>query len=88
MAAGAWTYSDWITKTTGSTERLERLRLHIQEVSDKLKAGSYSVTGRSVQRYETERYLAGLRADEKIEAERTETTQGTRLGWSRGVAIE
>lgn len=28
-----WTYSDWITQTSDAT-RLERLRLHIQEVSE------------------------------------------------------
>lgn len=31
----AWTYSDWATKATVAL-RLERLNLHIQEVSDRI----------------------------------------------------
>lgn len=33
----AWTYSDWITQG-GTTQRVARLRLHIQEVSEQLTA--------------------------------------------------
>ena len=38
----AWTYSDWPTYTSGSADRLSRLRLHIQEVTNRLEDGSYA----------------------------------------------
>lgn len=82
----AWTYSDWITKATGSSERLERLRLHVQEVSDHV-SGSYSVPGISKSASELVTYLNGLKQDEQREAQTTEEADGTRVGWSRGRAL-
>ena len=82
----AWTYSDWITKASASAERLERLRLHIQEVANAMATGDYTITGRQVQKYYFETYLKGLKNDEQREAAATDVAQGTRLGWSRGLA--
>lgn len=45
MAAPTWTYSDWILSSTypiGSIARLQRLELHIQEISDRISTGNYS----------------------------------------------
>ena len=50
----AWTYSDWITQTDDGA-RLTRLRLHIQEVSNKIRrevgAGDMSQSSRAVREY-------------------------------------
>lgn len=57
-----WTYADWIQQDDLPT-RLQRLRLHITEVSQRVMGTSTrgnSVTAAS------ERYLAGLREDEKL----------------------
>jgi hypothetical protein len=59
----AWTYSDWITQTTDST-RLTRLRLHIQEVSDKITQ-EVSSGGNSRSSSALQAYLADIRKEEK-----------------------
>ena len=56
-----WTYADWITYDDLTT-RLERLRLHIVEVSQHV-VGS-SLRGRSVTPA-NQKYLTELRAEEK-----------------------
>lgn len=61
----AWTYSDWITQTSGST-RLSQLRLHIQEVSNAIQANqTINVNGRQIGKFALVDYLKQLRADEK-----------------------
>jgi hypothetical protein len=82
-----WTYSDWVTYEDGSA-KLTRLRLHVQEVSDKLANPSYSTEGLSVNpRENLGTYLAGLNAErEKLEAT-VGRANGTRLGWTRGRAL-
>lgn len=59
----AWTYSDWVTQTTSAT-RLSRLRLHIQEVSDKLQ-GRASGDGISYDPGQLRQYIKDLREDER-----------------------
>ena len=52
-----WTYSDWITQSTDAL-RLSRLRLHIQEVSDKLAGFTQQAAmGLSAQRPPLQQYL-------------------------------
>jgi len=86
FVAATWTYSDWITYPTASTSRLARLRLHVQEVSDAIKSGSYTIRGRSVQKEELERYLETLHRREQAVAEETDRASGRRVGWTRGRA--
>lgn len=81
----AWTYSDWVTKATGSAERLSRLRLHLQEVTDQIGA-SYSLPGISMSKGELVAYADRLKADEAVEAAAVERATGTRVGWTRGRA--
>ena len=56
-------YSDYITYDWGSQTRLTRLRLHIQEVSDLISSGNFSLNGTS-NSYD---YWAGLLKDLKVE---------------------
>lgn len=58
--ANRWTYSDWITLS--GADRLTRLRLHIQEVSD-FTQGTMT-RGQSVTAVDTN-YLATLMREEK-----------------------
>lgn len=58
--ASRWTYSNWIT--LDGSERLTRLRLHIQEVSDFTQGTS--LRGQSVTAVDTQ-YLANLMKEEK-----------------------
>lgn len=86
-----WVYSDWITYPTGSSTRLTRLRLHIQEVSDALKkAGTvqYQISGRELdpKASDLRAELADLRKQEELEAERVDLADGDRLGWTSGRA--
>lgn len=53
----AWTYSDWISRT--GTDRLTRLRLHIQEVSDAITAATDS-NGETYNPQVLQTYLDGL----------------------------
>lgn len=83
----AWTYSDWVTKADGTQDRLDRLRLHIQEVSDSLKDADFNVTERAENSASRQKYLAELHEREKEESEKVTTARGTRVGWTRGKAI-
>jgi len=76
LASPAWTYSDWITYDNGSLTRLSRLRLHIQEVSDFISTGDYTVQGRSLDKSQVERYLEKLMAKEKEESKVTNAVNG------------
>jgi len=62
----AWTYADWISNT-GQT-RLDRLRLHVQEVSQVMTAAT-SADGVSYNPATLVPYLEGLRRDEKMLSE-------------------
>ncbi len=65
-----WSYSDWITYENGNPERLRRLRLHIQELSEHL-VGVKTRTGAAHFPVEEKR-IANLEAREVIEAARLE----------------
>ena len=81
-----WTYSDWVTYEDGSA-KLTRLRLHVQEVSDKLANPNYATDGLSVSQQNLAAYLVGLNTErEKLEAT-VGRAGGTRLGWTRGRAL-
>lgn len=86
----AWTYSDWITKTS-SSERLSQLRLHIQEVSNAVQANqTVNVNGRQIGKFALVDYLKDLRAEEKALAEATGQqvyAQGNRRTWTRARVI-
>lgn len=79
--ADHWTYADWITKTDAS-ERLTRLRLHIQEVSQKT-IGAKTRTGAFFPVDPT--YLKGLKDDEKQLTREVE--YATRPGVARSRAL-
>lgn len=64
--AATWTYSDWITQPYGAT-RLSRLRLHIQEVSEKVSE-EMAADGQSSSSNAVEKYLESLRKTEVEEA--------------------
>lgn len=59
----AWTYSDWVTQTTAAS-KLTRLRLHIQEVSDRITE-SMSADGVSHNAADIRQYLDSLKRDER-----------------------
>lgn len=63
----SWQYSDYITYDRGQA-RLDRLRLHIQEVSDAFVAGS-TVDGTTYQPAHLASYLADLRTTELHESQ-------------------
>ncbi len=58
----AWTYSDYVT--LDGSARLTRIRLHIQEVSDRITE-NYSVANRSKQVDPLEKYLERMQDQEK-----------------------
>lgn len=61
----AWTYSDYVTYSRSSATRLQRLRLHIQEVSDALSSGDWIQDGgTTVGQRSLTTYLESLREDE------------------------
>jgi len=68
LPAPELTYSDWITYPSGSTTRLERLRLYIQELSNLISTGNYSNTKGSRDKDALQRELADLRKVEQTEA--------------------
>lgn len=84
MAAG-WTYSDWIIKAAGSTDRLDRLRLHIKEVSDFISTGSFNVQGKSKSKGEVEQYLQTLLKREESEVAATGGASDISTTFVRGV---
>lgn len=85
-----WTYSDWITSASGSTTRLTRLRLHIQEVADRIASGTFIQEGKEQHKELLQKYLADLLEREESEAAVTATadtgTSATQVGWTRGRA--
>lgn len=83
----SWAYSDWITKASGSSDRLSRLRLHVQEVSDEIASGSYAQEGKSKEKGLLESYLRTLLETERRESTSIEAVAGTRVGWTRGRAL-
>jgi hypothetical protein len=87
LAASGWAYSDWITLEAGSASRLERLRLHIREVSDKISTGSYSVEGKSHDFDAVQRYLDRLLTAEKEEMSGGSTAAATETVFVRAVPI-
>lgn len=83
----AWTYSDWVTEGTGTALRLSRLRLHIQEVSDKVQGQKYSADGGTTldnRDHSLGRYLDSLHRREKTEEAAVERAAGRRPLFSRG----
>jgi hypothetical protein len=87
LTSPAWTYSDWITYASDSATRLSRLRLHIQEVSDRISSGSYASEGKSHDYGFLQDYLAELMKKEKSEATIADTIATTpkRSSFTRGV---
>ena len=78
-----WTYSDWVTLDNSPT-KLARLRLHIQEVSDRLSSGSYTVPGFTSSKSDLVTYHDRLgKAEEKLAASPS-ATAGTRSRFVRG----
>lgn len=84
--AAAWTYSNWITYETGTASRLSQLRLHIQEVSDFISTGNFSVENKSHDKDALQSYLDTLLKRESTEATAAGAASGTRAGWTRGKA--
>ena len=77
-----WTYSDWITQSTDAL-RLSRLNLHIQEVADALKPGTFKINGQDVHVEPIQKYLEGLYVRQAQLQARVDVANGTRLGWTR-----
>jgi hypothetical protein len=78
----AWTYSDWITNDYGAT-RLERFRLHVQEVADKLTAE----IGEGQTEHSThalQRYLDKLQDREAEEVRRCDNATASNSQFIRG----
>lgn len=73
--SGNWTYSDWITYADDSL-RLERLRLHIQEVSNAVgrenQVGDFATSSR-----ENRMYLDRLLTEERSLGERISALGGS-----------
>lgn len=87
MANPAWTYSDWITLSPGSEARLTRLRLHIQEVSDRISTGNYSNPKGSHDKDALQRELESLRKAEKAETLASASTTGRGSSFTRARTI-
>lgn len=83
MAAPAWTYSDWVTLASGSSERLTRLRLHIKEVSDAISTGNYSNTKGSRDKDALQKELSDLRKIEQTEAAASAAVTGRGTSFTR-----
>lgn len=76
-----WSYSDWITQTTDAA-RLERLRLHIQEVSEHVMS---SETPNVVKiGAVSDEYVRGLRAEEQRLTARAEAAARAAAGRNVG----
>lgn len=87
VASPAWLYSDWVTLATGSTARLTRLRLHIQEVSDAISTGNVSNTKGSRDKDAIEKYLEKLHALEKTEVGASSASTGLGTSFTRARTI-
>lgn len=84
MAEATWTYSDWITYDVGNATRLSRLRLHIQEVSDKISRGNFAQGNVSHDYSSFIPYLESLKVAEQNEAAARGTNQSR---FTRGKAV-
>jgi hypothetical protein len=82
--ASVWTYSDWITYDQDSANRLTRLRLHIQEVSDFISTGNYSKGGRNIDKGDLQKYLDSLLDKEKEETSISGGATGKTAAFTRG----
>lgn len=60
----SWVYGDYIT-IDSPRERLARLRLHIQEVSNAISSPDLSGDGKSVQYGTLQTYLESLKTEER-----------------------
>lgn len=89
LPSPAWTYSDWITKESGSADRLSRLRLHIQEVSDFISTGNFTTEGKSIDKDNLQNYLGRLLDLEPGEASASAAASSTskRAFFTRGRAL-
>lgn len=77
----AWSYSDYVTLDYGAA-RLSQLRLHMQEVADKLSAEM----GTSSKNYSTnaiQSYLTSLRKAEREEMALCKAASGDRPAFTR-----
>ena len=82
--ASVWTYSDWITYDEGTSTRLTNLRLHIQEVSDFISSGNYSINGRSIDKDALAKQLEVLMAKEESESKKRGSNDGSRSAFTSG----
>jgi hypothetical protein len=85
--AAEWTYEDWITYPEGSATRLSRLALHIGEVANAIRNGSYQTQGKNHSKSELSQYLQDLMKRESSEASIAGAAAGTRSSFTRGVVI-
>lgn len=85
MPSPAWTYSDWITYEVGNSTRLSRLRLHIQEVSDRISNGNFQTEGTAHSYDFLQDYLESLSEKEVEEAALVNAGLGNRCSFTRGV---
>jgi len=84
----AWSYSDYVTYDEGSATAVERLALHVQEVSDLLATGSYTLGDHSFSAADLQRYLADLKTELRRQRSLADAGQGKRIDYSRGVPSE
>lgn len=87
MPSSAWTYSNWSTYDPGSTSRLTQLRLHVQEVADVLKKGSYTVEGRAWSAAEIRAYYETLLKSLSTEEAASSVSSERRTYFTRGRVI-
>lgn len=73
-----WTYNDWRGQATDAL-RLERLKLHVVEVSERIDA-AVSSSGQSINSKELLTYLQHLEAQADKLQERVDASAGTRGG--------
>lgn len=81
----AWTYANWVTMERGSTQRVETLRLHVQEVSEKVTA-SVQAAGTATDAATVQAYLDRLMSRLDLE-ERAAGLDGTTGGGLSGVDL-
>jgi len=89
----AWTKTDgsgnlasgWILQEVGSALRLSLLRLHIQEVSDRISNGNFQTEGTAHSYDFLQDYLESLSKKEVEEAALVSAGLGNRCSFTRGV---
>ena len=82
--ASVWTYSGWINLDDGSAARLTQLRLHIQEVSDFISSGNYTMNGRSIDKDSLQKMLETLMKKEEAESKQVASSNGNRSAFTSG----